>query len=153
MWNLSQVFSDSAQRATLLTALLSTVVAVVIVLLSHWLAQRRSSAELRIKKLEETYDAVAQFANAGARLMTEMVSGPPPTSELRDAFSEAYAKAEMLCAIYAPELLRLNEVLKLIVIHSEDPNVSDSLTQRLESLKKAKEQMHGVLIARIRKMA
>jgi hypothetical protein len=59
----------------------------------------------------------------------------------------------MLCAIYAPELLRLNEVLKLIVIHSEDPNVSDSLTQRLESLKKAKEQMHGVLIARIRKMA
>ena len=144
------MFADSAQRATLITALLSTLVAVLVVLLSHWLAQLRSRAELRVKKLEETYAAVAQFSNSGARLMTELMSGPPPTPESRAAFSDAYSKSEMLCAIHAPELLRLNEVLKLLVVYAEDPNVSDTLTQRLESLRKAKEEMHGILSASIR---
>ena len=152
MWNFCEIYSDNAQRATLVTAVLSVVAAVVVVFLTHTLAQRRSRIELRAKKLEEIYEATTAFANAGWKYIHERISETDQALEIMSAYAETHSKLDMLTTIYANDISSEVEAMNLLVILTKDKGKENAslFPDRLQSFVEGKSSIQRKIATKAR---
>ncbi len=125
MWNFCEIFAANADKARLVTAVLSVVAAVLVVYLTHALIQRRNRMELRAKKMEEIYSAVTEFAVAGWKYMHKRVGPKDQNLETMPAYDEAYSKITMLASIYAADIYKDVEAMHKIVLLTKDGGAED----------------------------
>jgi hypothetical protein len=125
MWNFCEIFSDNADKARLITALLSVIAAVLVVFLTHWFAHRRSRIELRAKKLEEIYSAITEFSNAGWTYMNKLTGPHDQSQQEMKIYHEAHNKVETLVSIYAKEIVKDIEAMNILVVATREGENKD----------------------------
>lgn len=106
MWNLGEIFWASSDRANLITAVISVVAAVLVVFCTHALAARRAKRELKAKKLEECYEALSKFRDAGCAQLHQRAMPNEREAEVSRAYGQAHSRLEMLVAIHVPQIQR-----------------------------------------------
>lgn len=154
MWNFCEIFADSADKAHLITAVLSVVAALLVVYLTHILARRRNQMELNSKKLEDIYSAVTDFANAGWKYMHERAGPNEQTLGSMSAYSDAHSKVEMLASIYADDISKDISAMNELVILTNDggqENLS-RFPEKLDAFIKAKSEILWKVASKARKL-
>ncbi len=102
-----KTFSSAQQQATLFSIVVSTILAISLLLLNQWFSSKKSKSDLRISKLEELmstlyayerlcFDIIGQCYNAQAT-DNAVFSKMTKSVELAD-------KIEMLAALYFPSI-------------------------------------------------
>jgi hypothetical protein len=154
MWFYSEIFSDNADKARLVTAVLSVIAAVVVVLLNHSLGQRRIRIEQRAKKMEEIYAAVTDLANAGWKYMHERAGQNEQALETMSAYDEAHSKVSMLASIYADDVSGDIAALNELVILTKGGGSEDLslFPEKLHAFTKAKSDIHRKIAHKARKL-
>jgi hypothetical protein len=149
---LAEAFSDPSRLATLVTAVLSSAVAVVVVFLTHSFAFRRTKAELHAKKLEELYAAVNAYSDIGWKYMHERLKEGDASIEIMAAYREAYNKLDLLASLYANHTRSKIESMNLLVILTKDDGVknSSSFPERLSSFVKEKHELQEQIASKVR---
>lgn len=104
MWSLGEIFSANSDKANLITAVISVIAAVLVVFCAHLLTARRARGELKAKKLEECYTALADFKKAGWEQLHQRAMPTEREVEVSGAYDHARAKLEMLSAIHVEEI-------------------------------------------------
>jgi hypothetical protein len=152
MWGFFEIFTDNADKARLVTAILSVVAAVLVVFLTHALAQHRSRMDLRAKKMEEIYAAVSEFATMGWKYMHERAG--EHDLETMSAYSEAHSKVEMLASIYANDLSKGLAEMNALVILTKDGGSEDlsRFPEKLDAYVKAQTAIQTKIASKARKL-
>ena len=154
MQSLTEIFADNADKARLITALLSVLVALAVVYLTHVLAYRRSRLELNSKKMEDIYSAVTDFANIGWKSMHERAGPNEQTLDTMSAYSEALYKVEMLASIYADDISKDVAAMDALVILTKDRGHEDlsRFPEKLEAFIKTKSEILQKVASRARRL-
>lgn len=154
MWDFCEIFTDNADKARLATAILSVVAAVLVVFLTHALAQRRSRMELRAKKMEEIYAAVSEFATVGWEYMHQRAGESDQTLETMSAYSEARRKVEMLASIYVNDLSKGLAEMNALVILTKDGGSEDlsRFPEKLDAYVKAQTAIQTKIASKARNL-
>ena len=121
MWSLNEIFSDNGDKARLITALISVIAAVIVVYLTHALANRRSRIALRAEKMEELYSTVSEFGELGYKLIHERANPNENDQKSSTLYYDAHKKVEMLASIYFKSILKdINEMHLLTLLTKDD---------------------------------
>lgn len=156
MWSLSEVFAENADKARLVTALISVLSALAVIYVNHLLAHRRSRMELNSKKMEDLHSAITEFANAGWKYMHELVGPNERTLVTSSAYDEAYRKCEMLASIYADEISKeieaMHEIVILILIKGRGNEDLLSFPGKLQAFIRIKSNALGKIASKARKL-
>jgi|GEM_PF-6726836 len=154
MWYITEIFADNADKARLITVLLSVLAALGVVYLTHVFAYRRSRMELNSKKMEDIYSAVTDFANAGWSHMHERAGPNEQTLDTTSAYSEAFHKVEMLAAIYAEDISKDITAMNELVILTKDGGHEDlsHFPKKLEAFIQAKSEILQKVSLRARRL-
>lgn len=154
MWSFGEIFSDNADKARLVTAVLSVIAAVLVVLLTHALGQRRSRIEQRAKKMEEIYAAVTDFANTGWKYMHERARPNEQALETMSAYDEAHSKVDMLASIYADDISGGIAAMNELVILTKDGGSEDlsRFSEKLHAFIKTKSDIQRKIAHKAHKL-
>ena len=154
MQSLTEIFADNADKARLITAILSVLAALAVVYLTHVLAYQRNRMELNSKKMEDIYSAVTGFANAGWKRMHELAGPNEPTLDTTSAYSEAFHKVEMLASIYADNISKDIATMNELVILTKDGGREDlsRFPDKLGTFIKTKSEILQKVASRARRL-
>jgi hypothetical protein len=112
---LLDIFSDKASRIGLATAILTSIVTLLVVFVAHRLTHLRSRKELKAQKLEELYVALRVFRVLG---MEQIGLKPEDRSARNNGFKEyrdAFESIEMLALLYLPSASELIDKMNMAV--------------------------------------
>jgi hypothetical protein len=104
-----EIFSDKSEQAKLIAILISSLVAISVVLLNQWFTSRRTKKDLLVEKIEELFSTSHDYIKACKELL-EALSNPeyntpyysyPKDSKIK--FEDSLRKLEMICGLYFPK--------------------------------------------------
>ncbi len=103
------VFSEPAQQAQLIAIVFSMVVAISVVFINQWLLTRRARREIKIKKVEELYIAISEYADATYDFVSFSCdeSNEFEMDLVREKFNritDTLQKIDMYMTLYFPEV-------------------------------------------------
>jgi hypothetical protein len=154
MWSLGEIFSANSDKANLVTAVVSVIAAVLVVLCTHLLAARRTRGELKAKKLEECYAALADFKKAGWAQLHQRAMPNEREVEVSGAYDHAHAKLEMLSAIHVEEIQ--DKVLEMhtmvLTMQSFEGRDISPFQRELEKFIRLVTDAEQVIVAKVRKI-
>ncbi|MGF1767071.1 hypothetical protein L4D06_06760 [Enterovibrio makurazakiensis] len=103
----NKTFATAAQQATLFSIVVSTILAVSLLLLNQWFSTRKDNRNLRIVKLEEFATAIYSYERLCLDILSRLYQHPPTDQLIIDkmvASVEASDRIEMLSALYFPTI-------------------------------------------------
>ncbi len=127
---LTEIFSNKAQQAQLITVLLSVTVAILAVLLNQWFLNRRAKRENLLGKLEALYLAIEEYDEFSHRLLiksyaTSPVANEDQVNDLNNKTQEIYKKITMYLDLYfSDQKIDISECARLTVLAFLDYQVN-----------------------------
>lgn len=102
-----ETFETAAQQATLFSIVVSTLLAVSLLLLNQWFSTRRDQRNHRVVKLEEFATAIYSYERLCFDMLSRLYHHPPTDQLTIDKMVESVElsdKIEMLSALYFPSI-------------------------------------------------
>ncbi|NOH56317.1 hypothetical protein F0266_25755 [Vibrio coralliilyticus] len=102
-----ETFETAAQQATLFSIVVSTLLAVSLLLLNQWYSTRKDNRNLRVVKLEEFATAIYSYERLCFDMLSRLYNHPPTDQLTIDKMVESVElsdKIEMLSALYFPSI-------------------------------------------------
>ncbi|OEB83477.1 hypothetical protein BBM86_08955 [Vibrio parahaemolyticus] len=98
-----KTFETAAQQATLFSIVVSTLLAVSLLLLNQWFSTRKDNRNLRVVKLEEFATAIYSYERLCFDMLSRLYNHPPTDQLTIDKMVESVElsdRIEMLSALY-----------------------------------------------------
>lgn len=154
MWNLCEIFSANTDKANLITAVISVIAAVLVVLCTHALAARRAKGDLKAKKLEECYAALTDFKNAGWAQLHQRAMPNEQEAEISRTYAQAHSKLEMLAAIHVAEIQeKVSEMHTMVLLtKSYEGRDISGFQNELEKFIQLSSEAEREIVAKVRKI-
>ncbi|KAB7692059.1 hypothetical protein GBN24_06670 [Plesiomonas shigelloides] len=103
----SKTFESAQQQATLFSIVLSTTLAIALLLLNQWFNTRKDKRVIRIEKLEEFASTVYSYERLCFDIISRIYQKPPSDPITIDKMVESVEladKIEMLSSLYFPDI-------------------------------------------------
>ncbi|TMP55551.1 hypothetical protein [Pseudoalteromonas sp. S1612] len=104
MQYLSTIFESTADQARLVTVIFSTLIAIFVVFLNHYLQKRRERKELLRDKISKLYKLSNEYRSTGIEwtnsLMNGLANGVKPTATLVNNVHSTVSNITMIKELY-----------------------------------------------------
>ncbi len=141
-----EIFSAPSDQARLITTLIATFVALMIVYLTHYFNNKRSRNEIRLSKLEEIYRASIKYRkNAKNLLMIPSVMANRPTvsennMEAWYKYADAKEELEIIILLHAPFLEKhlkpMDEIIRRATVSKKIGDAPEGVTDNYRGYNK-----------------
>ncbi|MEZ9463551.1 hypothetical protein [Vibrio splendidus] len=98
----TEIFSTNSDKARLLSILISSIVAVGILLLNQYFVNKRERRNLRIEKIEEISKLISEYDRNAREFFYEFDDSSPNQAKLHGKAAIALQDIEMLLHLYFP---------------------------------------------------
>lgn len=129
-------FESAAQQATLFSIVVSTTLAVSLLLLNQWFSTRKDKRNLRVIKLEEYATAIYSYERLCFDVLSRLYNHPTTDQLTIDKMVESVElsdRIEMLSALYFPSILFDPSTTQLVLYRVHHQFDSGDLNQQVVS--------------------
>lgn len=103
-----ETFSTASEQAKLFSIVVSTALAVCLLLLNQWFNSRKSKKELLIKKIEELLTTIYAYERISLDILSNLFNSAGVVNQVTlDKMAESIEisdKLEMICVLYFPSI-------------------------------------------------